>query len=233
MAFPETDFAGWTRDDVLSFWKRYHAALAAYARRRLRGLDDDLVADLVSGFVTKQLEREADPELAPVFAAYQAAGGQWLPASFRGYLCTAFYRHCRDELRKRRPTLPLLDDEPTREAFDAFARIEARDLLERIRERVLARVHAVLDDADALARHQAFYAAKWPADLSAPCPPDAEVARQLGLEPKAARVIKERLQDRIVWVLTSEVARGGVTLAEANACLAAFFRVAARLDEVA
>lgn len=218
MAFPDTR----SNESPGSFWTRYEGPLAEYARQRLR-LDPQRALDLARDFCLEQLEREAAgerPWVHATYAARQAArpSATWPPRGFRRFLCVSFYRRCRDALvRERLVPLPPGHDPPEDEV-DVFERLAARDLLRSIREEALAAWRG-----DAL--EATYFDHKWPADLSAPSPSDAAIARALALPRGQLRTVVHRVQEGIIATVRRRVVAEGWSPEEAARLLTDYFGV--------
>ena len=228
MAFPDTR----SKEDPGSFWTRYEPCLAEYARHRLR-VEASRAVDLARDFCLKQLERERSGERPWIHATYAArqdgpSSATWPARGFRRFLCTAFYRFCRDELARDR-VLPLpTEHEPTAvddAEVDAFERLAAREVLRLIRDEVVA---AWASDA----LEARFYDLKWPAELAADLPSDAEVGRALDLPRGRLRTVTRRVHGAVIGAVSRRIQADGGSPEEAARLLADYFGVLERAGPV-
>lgn len=206
--FPKTDLAdGWGRNDTeggphASFYKRYAGPLRRYARIKFPSAGAEQAEDLVQAFFSRELGREAGG-LGPIFRRYRQGRGHG--GRFRYYLAQSFWRFARDELekesRRRGRSLASLPDEPG--AVDpAFDRLIAREFLNAVRERVLARTE---DD-----RERAYFALKWPEDIGQAPLTDRAIGGELGLTDSRLRRARKAVLGRVVFILNEQLHRDGL-----------------------
>jgi hypothetical protein len=220
--FPETRFDDWTRLDVASFAKRYHAPLLRLARLDFPSIDEATAQDLTQAFVLRELER------TPIFERYAPARGH--DARFRTFLRACFWRFCRDELQKssRRAgtSLDALPDDPPDDAQGTeLDRLAARDLLARLRDDVLHGGRGPLDPDAAR-----YFELKWPADLEAAPRPDAEVGLELGLTRAKLRTLKRKVVDRILLAIRGRLRDDGLDPEAVDEALAGYVAALGRED---
>lgn len=221
--FPETRFDDWTRLDVASFAKRYHAPLLRLARLDFPWVDEATAHDLTQSFILRELER------TPVFERYAPSRGH--DARFRTFLRACFWRFCRDELEKsaRRTgaSLDALPEEPKDDDAGGteLERLAARDLLARLRDEVLHGGRAPL--APEAAR---YFELKWPDDLEAAPRPDVEVARELGLTRARLRTLKRKVVDRILLAMRARLREDGLDPEAVDEALAGYVAALGRED---
>lgn len=197
MTFPDTR----TREDGASFWARYEAPLAAFARRRF-GLDPVAALDLARDFCLRELERGSAVHVSYV-AKQDARRALWPPRGFRRFLCTAFARWVRDRLEKDR-TVPLPPDLDAADARDeaALDRLVALELVRSVRDEAVAGL-------DPAGLEVAYFDARWPADLGLPVLSDREVARRLDVGRGQVRGASARVADALVAVVGRRIAEEG------------------------
>lgn len=208
--FPETRFDDWTRRDVGSFAKRYWEPLWRVALLDFAGLDPAAAQDLAQSFLVRELERDE--------RVFDRFDGKAHDARFRTYLRACFWRFCRDELEKsgRRAAAPLVVEPPAAGSSD-LDRLVVRDLLRRLRERVVAGDGKPLEP-DAVR----YFDLKWPTDLQAAPRTDAEVGAALGLPRGQLRTLKRKVADRVVLALRRQLHDEGLSPAAIDAALAAY-----------
>lgn len=213
--FPKTDIDdGWGEHGTeggphASFFKRYHGPLARYARAKFK-VDADRAEDLVSRYLTRQLER--DRARGSIFRLYDPEKGR-----FRSLLAVSFWRFARDELDKdlRQPPLFLGDDEPGAED-DEFCRLVAREFFNALR-RDIAR--GLADDERRVLDLQ------WPEDPAAEPAGKAAIERALGLSRARVRTIAARIADRFTYQLRRRIHAAGLSPDEARDLLGDCCRV--------
>lgn len=207
--FPETRFDDWTRKDVGSFAKRYWEPLWRVALLDFAGLDAAAAQDLAQSFLVRELTREE--------RVFDRFDGKAHDARFRTYLRACFWRFCRDELEKsgRREARPL-EVEPAAGSSD-LDRLVVRDLLRRLRERVVAGDGKPLEPEAVR-----YFDLKWPTTLDAAPRTDAEVGDALGLPRGQLRTLKRKVADRVVLALRRQLHDEGLSAAAIDAALAGY-----------
>lgn len=213
--FPKTDIkSGWGAGGTEggahgSFFKRYYKPLARYCRYKF-GVSDHTAEDLVSQFMTRELEREIERDGA-IFRLFDSRQGR-----FRSYLASAFWRFARDELEKeqRRNGLFLEDLEGLQEqgADDyEFCRLVAREFFNNIR----SKIESSLESENL----RACLALKWPADSDTEPKNNAEIERTLGLSRETVRTLSRTIADRFTYTLYKELHSAGLSSEDAKELL--------------
>ena len=220
--FPETRFDDWTRRDVGSFAKRYHAPLLRLARLDFPTIDEATALDLTQAFVLRELER------TPIFERYARDKGH--DARFRTFLRACFWRFCRDELvkssRRAGASLDALPEDPPDDGGGTeLDRLAARDLLARLRDDVLNGGRGPLPPDAAR-----YFELKWPADLEATPRPDTEVALELGLTRARLRTLKRRVVDRILLAIRASLRDDGLDPEAVDEALGGYVAALGRED---
>ena len=212
--FPDTRFDDWTRQDVGSFAKRYFEPMWRVAKLDFPWIDIDRAQDLAQGFLVRELTRD------PVFERYEPTQGH--DAKFRTYLRTCFFRYSRDQLEKERrrqgSSLDAMPVEPADDSSREFERLVARDFLARLRADVQG---GLADEPEA----SAYFEAKWPADIDAPVPSDAEIGRLLELTRARLRTVKKKAVERILLALRQRIHQDGLRMDVADAALESYFGI--------
>ena len=189
----KTRFGDWTAYGYSSFYKRYVRSLQAIARSRFGCNDDDAQA-LAHGFLAEQ----ASSSTGGLLATFDQT------KRFRPYLVTAFFNHCRKQLKKGShfelefdPSAP-----PSSEPEWVALAEEAEALRRKVRVAVNIAREGLLEEKSRLTEQErAYLQLKWPLDPEERPMSDREIGDELVrrelLEPKVTAVALTRAACRV------------------------------------
>jgi hypothetical protein len=191
-ALERTRFGDWTEYGYSSFYKRYVSSLEAIARGRF-GCREGEAQALAHGFIADQ----ASSPTGGLLATFDRS------KRFRPYLVTAFFNHCRRQLKNTGP-LPL-DFDPTApprsEPEWTVLAEEAESLRRKVRTAVNIAREGLLKEGRLSQQERAYLELKWPLDPEQLPLPDREIGEELVrrevLEPKVTAAALTRSACRI------------------------------------